>query len=141
MAEIHFHSHLPVSWFRQRDRMRIAITDLFKREKKPLASLAVILVSDKELLSINKEFLNHDTYTDIITFNLSEGKECIGELYISVERVMANAGIFHVPKSQELRRVIFHGCLHLCGYKDKLKKDIQVIRQKEDEYLLRYLSK
>lgn len=141
MAEINFHSSIPVTWFRNRNALRDAIADLFKREKTPLQSLSIIFLSDQELLTMNQEYLRHDTFTDIITFDLSEGKTKQGELYISIDRVVDNAKQFGVSKSQELRRVIFHGCLHLCGYKDKLNKDIEVIRSKEEEYLLRYLSK
>jgi rRNA maturation RNase YbeY len=86
-------------------------------------------------LNINRKFLDHDFYTDIITFDLSEGKEINAEIYISIDRVRENARNLKVPLKQELQRVMFHGVLHLCGYKDKAPKDTNLIRQKEDYYL------
>ena len=88
------------------------------------------------MLNINRQFLNHDYYTDIITFNLSGSKRQIeGEVYISIDRVKDNAAILSQSIKQELHRVIFHGALHLCGYKDKSKYDIDKMRKMEDKYL------
>lgn len=116
---------------------------IFLQEGKQLESLTVVFCSDDYLLDINKTHLNHDYYTDIITFDLSESKlsSVVGELYISIERVKENAFINKVSYNKELHRVIFHGILHLCGYKDKKKLDIIEIRQKEDEYLANYCRK
>jgi len=122
--------------------MKLVLLDLFKKEKIKLESLHVIFCSDGYLHGMNRQFLNHDTYTDIITFNLSESRDSvIGELYISVDRVKDNASSLSQRREEELRRVIFHGCLHLCGYKDKLKKDRVLMRQKEEEYLRVYLKR
>ena len=111
---------------------------LFKKEKKPLNQLDYIFCSDPYLLEINKSFLQHDYFTDIITFDLSEGKETIGEIYISVDTVKDNAKDHTVTFQNELLRVIFHGALHLCGYGDKKKSEITIMRQKEDYYLHLY---
>lgn len=117
--------------------LRSVINELFRKEGKQLESLSIVFCSDDFLLALNQQFLQHDYYTDILTFTMSERNAPIaGELYISVDRVRENALLLGVPVMQELRRVIFHGALHLCGYKDKLKKDQVIIRQKEDRYLL-----
>jgi rRNA maturation RNase YbeY len=118
------------------------VRDLFKKEKTKLEQLRYIFCSDEYLLQINKEHLNHNYYTDIITFDLSEkGTGTIGEIYISIDRVRDNAQNYEVPFKHELLRVIFHGALHLCGYKDKSNKDQQLMRKAEDKYLKYYLSK
>jgi rRNA maturation RNase YbeY len=98
-----------------------------------------IFCSDKYLLSINQQFLNHDTYTDIITFGLHDkGTPVVAEVYISTERVKENAATHGVTYTNEMLRVLFHGALHLCGYKDKRKSDVLTMRAKEDAYLKRY---
>lgn len=129
--------HLLVKEFRIPNRrlLKKAIIDLFSKENKELESLSIILCSDDYLLGINKEYLKHDYYTDIITFDLSAGNETIGEIYISADRIKENASRFKVPISTELSRVIFHGCLHLCGYKDKTAQQKTVMREKENYYL------
>lgn len=99
-------------------------------------SLTYIFCTDEALLSINQQFLDHDTFTDIVTFDLSEKEnELTGELYISVERIAENAHKFKTTYDQELHRVIFHGALHLCGFKDKTKKDQEVMRSQEEQCL------
>ncbi len=103
--------------------------------------LAYIFCSDEYLLTINQQFLNHDTFTDIITFDLSEGDDTLfGEIYVSVDRVKENAALFGVGYNSELHRVIFHGALHLCGFKDKTVKDKQTMRDQEDINLRTYLN-
>ncbi|MCP9749572.1 rRNA maturation RNase YbeY [Ferruginibacter sp. HRS2-29] len=118
------------------------ITSVFNKEKTPAESLNVIFCDDEYLLDINRTFLSHDYYTDIITFNLAHGKDQAvqAELYISIDRVRDNAISHYVTNNQELHRVIFHGVLHLCGYKDKSKKDILVMRQMENKYLNLYFK-
>ena len=91
--------------------------------------------SDEELLVINKEHLNHDYYTDIITFDYSRGDRISGELFISLDRVKDNAQVLGVTYNSELRRVVAHGILHLTGLKDKTEEEIKVMRHKEDEVL------
>lgn len=103
--------------------------------------LNYICCSDEYLLHINKQFLNHDTLTDIITFDLSEAdNELTGEIYISVDRVMENAGKLGVSYLNELHRVVFHGALHLCGYTDKTANDKLEMRRQEDLCLAAYLK-
>lgn len=138
---IHFHFLLPVS-FSQRTLVKEVVRDLFKKEKTKLEQLQYIFCSDDYLLEINRQHLQHNYYTDIITFDLSENPNAvIGEIYISVDRVKDNALNYKVSFKQELLRVIFHGALHLCGHKDKTKKDQVLMRKAEDKYLQYFLSK
>ena len=95
----------------------------------------VIFLSDNELLEINKSFLGHDYFTDIITFNYGERKDIEAELYISLERVMENAENLHVKLEDELYRVIIHGMLHLCGFKDDTNELKNEMRKIEDKFL------
>ncbi|MBT8274212.1 MAG: rRNA maturation RNase YbeY [Bacteroidia bacterium] len=97
--------------------------------------LNYVFCDDSYLHKLNVEFLNHDTLTDIISFDYSVGKELHGDIYISVDRVQENAIEFKVEFEEELQRVIIHGLLHLCGYKDKAEKDAKEMRLKEDLYL------
>lgn len=103
--------------------------------------LNYVFCSDEYLLQINRQFLNHDTYTDIVTFDLSEsGEDLSGEIYISVDRVKENAAKFGVSYVNELHRVIFHGALHLCGFGDKKPADKQEMRLQEDACIAGYLN-
>jgi rRNA maturation RNase YbeY len=114
---------------------------IFKKEKKQLDELQYIFCSDDYLLEINRQYLNHDYYTDIISFDLSEKGQLINaEIYISVDRVRENAREFGSSLRQELHRVMFHGALHLCGYKDKKPKEVQIMRQMEDNWLKKYFE-
>ncbi len=92
-----------------------------------------IFCDDEYLININVEYLNHDTYTDIISFDYSVGNILQGDIFVSTERVAENALNFNVAFDNELKRVLSHGVLHYCGYKDKTKEDVIVMRQKEDE--------
>ena len=105
-------------------------------------SLNIIFCDDTYLLSINNQFLKHDFYTDIITFDLGSKKSdpIQGEIYISTERVKDNASKLGTPFIQELHRVVFHGLLHLLGYRDKLKKDQLTMRSMEDKLLMLYFG-
>src|SRR5689334_11180870 len=112
------------------------ISEIFGMEKKNLEVVHYVFCSDEYLLKINKKFLHHNTYTDIITFDLSENQGIIkGEIYISVDRVVENAGKYHTSIVDEFLRTIFHGALHLCGYKDKNDFEKKTMRSKEDFYL------
>ncbi len=111
---------------------------IFGQEQVIINSLSIILCSDEELLKINREFLKHNYYTDIITFNLNTGEPVIGELYISEERIKENAVTYKASVSQELLRVIIHGILHLCNYKDNTKPSKRTMTEKEDFYLSLY---
>lgn len=140
-ADIQFHFLQPCPAFTKRTAVKDFIRSLFKKEKTPLQSLNYIFCSDDYLLEINKSYLKHDYYTDIITFDLSEGPDTTGEIYISLDRVRDNAIQFNTSFKQELHRVIFHGALHLCGYKDKTKLDQALMRKKEQEYIDQYFYK
>jgi rRNA maturation RNase YbeY len=110
-------------------------------EKQELWSLTYVFCSDEYLLDINKEYLNHDYFTDIITFNLANTDQPVeGEIYISLDRVKENAQKLGQSYKDELHRVIFHGALHLCGFKDKALEEQTRMRKKEDEYLDLYFG-
>jgi probable rRNA maturation factor len=124
---------------KERTRLKLFIEELFTSEKKKLGNLSYIFCSDEHLLTINKDFLKHDYYTDVITFDLSSSKnEIEGEVYLSVDRIKDNAKQLKVSFKEELHRVIFHGALHLCGYKDKNKTDQVQMRLAENKYLKLY---
>lgn len=109
------------------------------KERFAIKELNYIFLSDEELLKINIDYLNHDTYTDIITFDNAGTKGQIeGDVFISLERVEENAEKFRVSFENELNRVLAHGLLHLCGYKDKKKEDAEMMRRKEEEALLSF---
>jgi probable rRNA maturation factor len=125
----------------ERTRLKQFIKALFKKNGKSLDSLSYIFCTDEFLLEINQKFLKHDYYTDIITFNLSGSTDRVeGEAYISIDRVKDNAKQLGTPANNELHRVIFHGALHLCGYKDKTSKDKTAMTKAEDNCLRRYIS-
>ncbi|WP_456438940.1 rRNA maturation RNase YbeY [Psychroserpens sp.] len=111
------------------------ISNVIKSESHKEGEINYIFCDDSYLLDINVKYLNHDTLTDIISFDYSVGKELHGDIYISVERVRDNAKDFKVQFIEELRRVMVHGILHYCGYKDKSKEDKSVMRSKEDFYI------
>ena len=112
-----------------------------KKEGLRIECLQYVFCSDKYLLGINKQFLNHDYYTDIISFDLSETKGVlIGDIYISVDRVKENAKTMKTKQTDELLRVIFHGALHFCGYKDKKTADAKLMRAMEDKWIKAYLK-
>lgn len=113
------------------------ISSVISQYTKPAKELNIIFCNDEYLLDINRQFLNHDYYTDIITFPHSE-EEVYGDLYISIDRVRENAKQLKVDEELELLRVIIHGILHLIGFKDKTKAEIKAIRQAEDEALALY---
>lgn len=104
-------------------------------EKITIHQLTYIFCSDEYLLSINQKYLQHDDYTDIITFPYKEGNEVEGDMFISLDRVKDNAATYKVDFYYELRRVMVHGLLHLIGYGDKDTDDIPLMRSKEDTYL------
>ena len=127
--------------FNNKTQLKNFVDQIFAKEKQGLESMVYVFCSDTFLLNINNTFLKHDYYTDIISFNLSEQpKRLIGEVYISIDRVKDNAQLLKTNYTNEMLRVIFHGALHLCGYKDKSKKEIALMRSKEDYYLARYLK-
>jgi len=111
------------------------ISNTITKENCVEGEINYIFCTDEYLHKINLDFLNHDTLTDIISFDYSVGKELHGDIYISIDRVKENASVFNVDFNNELSRVMIHGILHYCGYKDKSKEDKIVMRLKEDFYL------
>ena len=111
------------------------IKELAKQELREIVDITFVFCDDNYLHQINLEFLDHDTYTDIITFDYSVGNELVSEIYISVDRVSENATKYNQTFENEIHRVIVHGVLHLCGYNDELTEDKQIMRDKENHYL------
>ncbi len=111
------------------------IKEAIANEKKKLGEINYIFCDDEYLLEKNQTYLNHDTYTDIITFDYSKENSVSGDIFISIERLKENARKFAVPFDTELRRVMIHGVLHLIGYKDKSDKEKKLMREKEEFYL------
>lgn len=136
---IYFHFEVPAFYFPNRNQLKQFIQRLIKKEGHKPGTINYIFCSDEALLEINKAYLNHDFYTDIVTFGLSQRGEAISsDIFISIDRVKDNAVSFGSTFSRELHRVIFHGILHLCGYKDKSQKDSRLMRAKEEEWLNKY---
>lgn len=131
------HYHQEDTNFKIKDRLvlRKWINNTILNEGKIPGDLNYVFCSDKYLLDLNRSALDHDYYTDIITFDYCEENLISGDLFISVDRVGDNASQMGHSFSDELHRVMIHGILHLCGYKDKSKKDEQLMRKKEDYYL------
>ncbi|MBD3748427.1 MAG: rRNA maturation RNase YbeY [Sphingobacteriales bacterium] len=120
------------------NKLRAWINQTIENEKHQLIELNFIFCSDVYLLKINQQYLNHDTYTDIITFDNGDiSGEIYGDIFISIDRVKENAKSFKTTLNNELHRVIIHGTLHLLGYKDKSKAEKDLMTQKEDFYLNR----
>jgi rRNA maturation RNase YbeY len=113
----------------------LALSKTIQEEGFLLGDITVIFVTDGYLLDMNKKHLNHDYYTDIITFDYCEGNIISGDLFISLDRVRENASIFDTPFLLELKRVMIHGVLHLCGHKDKTKEEEENMRSLENKYL------
>jgi len=132
---IHFHNEDVIASFNKTtvtEWLNSCIQDLDYKT----GEISIIFCSDDYLLKINKKYLNHDYFTDIITFNYNENNTIIGDLFISIDRVKENAKELKVDFNNELYRVIIHGVLHLCGYNDKTQDQQKEIRTKEDEYLV-----
>jgi probable rRNA maturation factor len=115
------------------DRYASWISNVIVSENKKEGDINYIFCDDEYILEINKQYLNHDYYTDIISFDYSVGNELHGDIFISIDRVRENAVEYNVTLEEELKRVIIHGVLHYCGYKDKSEEDELLMRAKEDE--------
>ena len=111
------------------------LEDVIKTENKKLGEINYILCDDEYLLKVNQDFLDHDYYTDIITFDYVKGKTISGDIFVSLPRISDNAKNLVKDFNSEFHRVLAHGILHLMGYKDKTEEEITVMRQKEDFYL------
>ena len=117
--------------FVKRTLYRLWIREMVQSKNRKIGDVNYIFCSDDYLLGINQQYLNHDTYTDIITFDYCEGEVLNGDIFISVERVRENAQKFEVSFQEELVRVMAHGIFHLCGYKDKTKPQAAEMRKRE----------
>jgi rRNA maturation RNase YbeY len=140
---VRFYEQEVKSKLKDRRRLSTYLQSLIRRQKPQVkdVQLTYIFCKDGYLLEINREYLKHETLTDIITFDLTEEPEIMqGEVYISIERVKENAEKYKVEYEQELHRVIFHGALHLCGFKDKQKGDKERMHQEEDLCLNHYFN-
>jgi rRNA maturation RNase YbeY len=134
---------MPIHFFREEVSDKISnqakvkkwISSACKKEGFKMDEVNYIFCNDSYLLKINQDFLNHDNFTDIITFDYSEGKVISGDIFISLERIKDNSKKFSASFSKELHRVMIHGVLHLMGYSDKTAKQKGIMRKKEDEYL------
>lgn len=123
---------------------RLKLKDWIRRvilsEKKRPGDINFVFTSDEELLKVNQQYLNHNTYTDIITFDSCEGLNINGDIMISAERVAENSQKLGIESQHELKRVMIHGVLHLCGYKDKSKEESELMRKKENAALRKWDS-
>jgi len=139
--KINFH-FLEKTTLLNRKKLKEFLALLAIEEKKKIGQLDFIFCSDDYLLAINKSYLNHNYYTDIITFDLTpnQSEPTTGEIYISIETIKSNAALYKTTFENELHRVIFHGVLHLCGFKDKKPQEKQTMTQKENHYLNQYFS-
>ena len=139
--KVRFFSHDARPALRNTVYLKKFIESIFKKEKQKLESINYVFCSDKSLLQINNKYLHHDFYTDVITFDLSpDHKAIVAEVYLSVERIKDNAKKLDVSLKSELHRVLFHAALHLCGYNDKKKKDLELMRKKENQLLFDYFN-
>ncbi|WP_072836088.1 rRNA maturation RNase YbeY [Flavisolibacter ginsengisoli] len=138
-GQIYFHYSVRPFSFSKRNDLKMFLKRLCMKEGKQVDTINFIFCTDQYLLGLNKKHLNHDTLTDIITFEYNPpGQALLSDIYISIERVRDNAVVFKTSFSHELHRVIFHGVLHLCGYKDKKPEESKLMRFKEEEYLQKW---
>lgn len=136
---ISFHNQSISFKLKEKTKLKQWIKTITEKEKCKLGTINYIFCSDDELLEINIKHLNHNTLTDIITFDYTENKTINSDIFISVDRVTENAEKFNVTFENELHRVMIHGILHLCGYKDKTKADAELMRKKENASLKLFL--
>ncbi len=111
------------------------LENLLQNEEKKTGKIVYIFCSDEYLLEVNRKYLNHDYYTDIITFDYVKGKTVSGDIFVSLPRIFENAEMHNTSTDKELHRVLAHGLLHLSGYKDKSEEEQIIMRGKEDFYL------
>lgn len=129
---IYFYNDLIDFKLKNKSKIKLWIKQIVTLEKKALGTINFIFTSDDELLKKNREFLNHNTLTDIITFDYCDSNTISGDIFISIDRINYNSKKFKVGFEEELKRVIIHGILHLCGYTDKTKIAADLIRKKEN---------
>jgi probable rRNA maturation factor len=111
------------------------IKTIAQKYKREIGAIQYIICTDEELLQINLDYLKHDYYTDIITFDYSEGNTISGDIFVSIDRVSENATKLGILLNDEWHRVLIHGILHLCGFKDKTAKDAKIMRENEEKAL------
>ena len=136
---IHFNFEEVDEFSLQRRNIKNWIKSAAVNENKKVGEIQYIFCSDVYLLKINKKFLNHDYYTDIVTFDYDEKNIISGDIYISIDRIKENADLYNVEFNNELLRVIIHGILHLIGYNDKSDFEQKIMTEKENYYLSRYI--
>jgi rRNA maturation RNase YbeY len=117
---------------KEKTKLKQWIKAVTEKEKHRLGNITYIFCTDDELLDINVKHLNHNTFTDIITFDYTENRKINSDIFISIDRVLENSKKFQVSFEEELHRVMIHGILHLCGYKDKTKSEAELMRRKEN---------
>lgn len=117
------------------DQISVWLENIILEEGKKLGKIQYIFCDDEYLLQVNKEHLQHDYYTDVITFDYVKGKKISGDIFVSLQRIEDNAASLSTNKDEELRRVLAHGVLHLCGYKDKSDSEQLLMTEKENFYL------
>jgi len=127
--------------FVSKKELKRFVKELVAHEGKQLKELSLVFTDDEYLLEVNKQYLNHDYFTDVITFDYSDFPNVSGDVMISLDRVKDNAQSMNLDFETELYRVVFHGTLHLCGYKDKKKEDAALMRSKEDFYIQMFVSR
>jgi len=136
MNSISFHSEGVRAKTPSKRLLKGWIKEFVSNHDKKVGEIAFVFCDDEKILEVNRNFLQHDYYTDIITFDYSEENKISGDLFISVERVKDNALKIGVSLQNEMQRVVIHGVLHLCGFKDKEKTDVQIMRKMEEKALL-----
>jgi rRNA maturation RNase YbeY len=134
MSIVYFAEDVPFPKLKRRETSGW-IKQVILNEGKSLGDISFIFCSDEYLLEVNRKYLEHDYYTDIITFDYVEGNVIGGDIFVSVDRVGENAKFFSKTFANELNRILIHGVLHLLGYKDKVKADKKLMTEKEDFYL------
>ena len=132
---IYFHTEDISYLFKNRKKVSCWLSDVVSSFNKKLTTINFIFCSDEYLLNINKEYLNHDYYTDIITFDYCENNNVSGDLFISIDRVRDYSLKNNIEFNKEIHRVIVHGVLHLCGLNDKTKKEKEKMREMENKFL------
>ena len=137
--QIHFHYLISPFYFPDRSETKKFIAKIFQDHNRRINAINYIFCADEYLLSINQAYLKHDYYTDIITFDLSYDKFITADVFISFDRVKANAITYKVSRLSEIRRLLIHGALHLCGYKDKTPNQFKRMKEMEELYLNEFM--
>lgn len=119
----------------ERKKLKSAVAWLIHENKMEVGNIDVIFCSDDELLEMNKKYLQHDYYTDVITFDYSEGKNISGDIFMSIDRIRENARRKKISVQKEIRRIVGHGVLHLIGFKDKILSDKRIMTRQENIFL------